>query len=99
LKAIERWYWQYFRIYGPLKSSESPTHQTHGRSPFANGRSYPLDASGADIAYSEYSWKAAFAACQADGKDAKKEFDLVHSQWQIAAGEDEALIRLQLPIE
>ncbi len=43
-----------------LKLGESLMHHTHGSSSFADGRSHPLDASSAGVAYSEYSWEAAF---------------------------------------
>jgi len=50
-----------------VKLRESSMHLTHGNSSFANSCSH-LDASSADIAYSEYSWKAALEHLRRTGK-------------------------------
>src|SRR6266481_5507035 len=75
-----------------LKLRESSMHHTYGSSSFPNGRSRPLDASSADVAYSEYSWKAAFEHVRRTGKRPKRNLIWFDSQWQTASGEDEALI-------
>ena len=67
-------------------------HHTYGSSSFPNGRSHPLDASSADVACSEYSWKAAFEHVRRTGKRPKRNLIWFDSQWQTASGEDEALI-------
>jgi hypothetical protein len=43
-------------------------HHTYGSISFANSPSHPLDASSADVAYSEYSWKTAFEHVRRTGK-------------------------------
>jgi hypothetical protein len=67
-------------------------HHTRRSSSFANGRSYPLDASSTDIAYGEYSWEAAFEHERRTGKRPRKIPIWVNRQWQIASGEDKALL-------
>jgi len=67
-------------------------HHTYGSSSFADGRSYPLDASSADVAYGEYSWEAALEHLRRTGKRPRRIPIWVNRQWQIASGEDEAFI-------
>jgi hypothetical protein len=79
-------------VSGPLKLGESSMHQTHRCRSFANGRSHPLDASSADIAHCKHSWQAAL---QHQRRARKRPWWIpiwVNRQWQIASGEDKALL-------
>jgi hypothetical protein len=66
-------------------------HADRSRS-LSNRHSDPLDASSADVAYSEYSWEAAFEHQRRTGKRPRRILIWFDSQWQIASGEDKALI-------
>src|SRR5258708_18634387 len=67
-------------------------YHAHGCSAFADGRSHPLDASSTDVAYSEYSWEAAFEHQGRTGERPSRMLIRFDSQWQVASGEDESLI-------
>jgi hypothetical protein len=67
-------------------------HQTYRTSSFANGGSHPLDASSADIAYSENSREAALQYVRRTGERPGRISIWVDRQWQIASGEDKALL-------
>jgi hypothetical protein len=67
-------------------------HHTHGSSSFADGGSHPLDAPSAGVAYSEYSWEAAFEHIRRTGERPSRILNWFASQWQIASGEDKALV-------
>jgi hypothetical protein len=67
-------------------------HHTHSSRSFANGRSYPFDASSADVAHSEYSREAAFEHLRRTGKRPKRILAWFDSHRQIASGEDETFI-------
>jgi hypothetical protein len=67
-------------------------HHTHSSGSFANGRSYALDASSADVAHSEHSWEAAFEHLRRTGKRPKRILIWFDRHRQIASGEDEAFV-------
>src|SRR5260370_22772381 len=67
-------------------------HQTYRTSSFANGGSHPLDAPSADVAYSENSREAALQYVRRTGEWPGRISIWVDRQWQIASGQDEALV-------
>ena len=67
-------------------------HQAHGSRSFANGRGHPLDTSRPDIAYCEHSWQAALEHERRPRKRPRRIPNRVNGLWQIAAGEDKALL-------
>ncbi len=67
-------------------------HQTHGSSPFTNGCSHPLDTSSPNIAHCEHSWQGALEHERRARKWPERIPIWIKSRWQIAAGEDKALL-------
>ena len=64
-------------------------YQTYGCRSFADGRSYPLYASSADIAYSEYSGKAGLEHLR---NARQRPVEVLNHGIEIASGENEALV-------